>query len=87
MAWGRLKLKDGNPWEEVFTTEHGTTMTEYKYDQNGNVLQISTYDDDEGTELHQSYEYLEYDGKGNWIKALIYLDGELKYISFREIEY
>lgn len=87
LAWGKLKLKDENPLEETFSTEHGTTVTKFIYDEQGNVLSISTYNDENGTEFHRSYEYLEFDERGNWTKSLVYMDGELMYISIREITY
>ena len=82
---------DGNLVEETWYYEEGELPDkyEYKYDDDGNDIEmkLTYYIRDKKTTVIFTYEYEEYDKKGNWTKKIIYRDDEPYEIEERDIEY
>ena len=73
-------IKDGEE-SEIYTMSS-------EYDKNGNLKSHRRTNKKGETDFHIRFEYLEFDQKKNWVKKLMYEDGnEPEYISIREIEY
>ena len=58
----------------------------YTYDENGLALTNEGMESD-STMIDQEFRYTEFDEKGNWIKVLVYDNGELHRMDVRSIEF
>jgi hypothetical protein len=71
--------------ENELKNEYTTT---WKYDNDGNIIEIKLINKKGEIQLFEKYEYLEFDKHNNWIRKLSYEDKEEpKNIVIREIEY
>ena len=63
---------------------HGTTLAEYSYNSDGNLIKlVYTFDNQTTT---ATFEY-EFDAQKNWVKQVKSLDGEKLFVWTRKIEY
>ncbi len=58
-----------------------------RYDKNGNEIEEREYDSHESLQFKTSYEYSEYDSKGNWQRRVMYKNEVPKIIVERKLEY
>jgi antitoxin component YwqK of YwqJK toxin-antitoxin module len=58
----------------------------FKYDSKGNLIEANKYNSHENLEEKWTLKY-EFDEKGNWIKKVTYVDGEVTRITERTIDY
>lgn len=59
---------------------------ELSFDDNNNITEINEIDEDGDIDKKISLKY-KFDNKGNWIEQAMYEDGDLQYITTRDIKY
>ena len=71
----------------VNASVHFYNKETYEYDANGNRIVITNYDTSGIASAISNYKYLNLDSAGNWCRQDYYLNGVIKWIKVREIEY
>ena len=81
--------KKGRPIDQIIYYSHGKILNRRLYEYNDKGLLVKTIQysdfDEEGDVL--TYQYTEFDKKGNWITSHVYENGDLTWITKREITY
>ena len=81
--------KKGRPIDQIWYYSHGKILNRslYEYNEKGLLVKTIQYSDfdEEGDVL--TYQYTEFDKKGNWITSHVYVNGDLTWITKREITY